>query len=168
VWGGQGKEVPNYNDGPYYFFEILAKLKSKKLLLNTLKYLPLPFDKKSHLPIIPLQDCVEALSNSLLKKQKGKKFKCYHLLAPDCPTVQEFMQDSFDNFGFSVHVIPLPQSKVNSAIMHKVGFPKDFSKSLSTKCQFDLENFHKDFPKLNKQPYLFFKENNFKSVVSHF
>ena len=69
--GGQGKEVPNYNDGPYYFFEILSKLKSKKVLLNTLKYLPLPFDKKSHLPIIPLDTCTEIMANSLLKKQKG-------------------------------------------------------------------------------------------------
>ena len=90
------------------------------------------------------------------------------MLASDCPTVQEFMQDSFDNFGFSVNVIPLPQSKVNDAIMDKVGFPKDFSKSLSSKCQFDLENLKKDFPKLDKAPYMNFKENKFGSVVSHF
>jgi len=166
--GGPGKEVPKFNDGPYYFFEILSKLKSKKLLLNTLKYLPLPFDKKSHLPIIPLEDCVDILSKSILKKQTGRKIKCYHLLADDCPTVQEFMQDSFDTFGFSVSVIPLPPSKVNHVIMDKVGFPKDFSKSMSSQCLFDQENLKKDFPRLNKTAYHHFKENNFKTVVANF
>lgn len=116
--------------GPYPFFERLVNLRPKKFLLETLKYLPMPIEKKSIIPLIPVRDASKIVSTYILNPQKRDKTKCYHLYSEDCPTLGEFIQDAFEKFGLPVSIVPTQNPISPNPIMEKIGLPKEFIANL--------------------------------------
>ena len=151
-------------DGPYYFFDLLDKLQRKKLLLNTLKYLPMPFEKSSIIPMIPVDHAAKFVAKGVLSPKMGKGTRCYHVVSQQCPTVREFVQDSFDEFGFSVNVVPLPKTRANNVIMDKVGLPKELLPYTYSKCRYDQTTLSKDFPGIETSSYGHYKKAMFSFV----
>ncbi|MBG07868.1 MAG: hypothetical protein CME68_03870 [Halobacteriovoraceae bacterium] len=161
--GDSMKGMTTQKDGPYYFFGLLNKLQRKKLLLNTLKYLPVPFEKSSVIPMIPVDHAAKFVTEGVLKPSQSLDLRCYHVVSKGCPTVGQFVQDSFDEFGFSVNVVPLPKSKANNLIMDKVGLPKEFLPYTYSKCKYDQSMARKDFPELDESQY-----GNYKNAMFSF
>jgi len=151
-------------DGPYYFFGLLNKLQRKKVLLNTLKYLPIPFEKSSIIPMIPVDHAAKFVTEGVLKPNSSLGLRCYHVVSQECPTVGEFVQDSFDEFGFSVNVVPLPKTRANNVIMDKVGLPKELLPYTYSKCKYDQSMATKDFPELTESQYGTYKKAMFSFV----
>jgi nucleoside-diphosphate-sugar epimerase len=162
--GDSNQGMTPQTDGPYYFFELLKKLKRKKFLLNALKYLPMPFEKSSIIPMIPVDHAAKFVAKGVIDPKRGQGTRCYHVLSQHCPTVGQFVQDSFDEFGFSVNVVPLPKTKANNVIMDKVGLPKELLPYTYSKCKYDRSVATKDFPGQEISSYGRYKNAMFSFV----
>lgn len=117
-----GKNPPNR--GPYNLFENLIKLKPKNFLLNTLKYLPLPLEREFIIPLTPVNLASKFIAQKILKGEGKLPIKCYHFYSNQCPTIKDFIQESFDRFGFSINIVPVSKGKMINPIMEKIGFSK--------------------------------------------
>ena len=146
--------------GPHSFWNVLSKLTPKKILINSIKYLPMPYEKSSVVPLIHIEDAVKYLSEAVIYPKGVGRSICYHLLSESIPSVGEFLQDSFDEFGFKVNVVPLPKSRMNDMIMDKVGLSKELLSFLYSKCQYEKFNFTRDF-QVTDQGYPLFKKKLF-------
>lgn len=162
--GDSTQGMTTQKDGPYYFFGLLNKLQRKKLLLNTLKYLPVPFEKSSVIPMIPVDHAAKFVAEGVLNPSESLNVRCYHVVSKGCPTVGQFVQESFDEFGFSVNVVPLPKTKANNLIMDKVGLPKELLPYTYSKCKYDQSMASKDFPELVESQYGKYKNAMFSFV----
>jgi len=131
--------------GPYSFWSVLSKLLSKKTLINSIKYLPMPYEKKSLVPLIHVDEAIEILKKAILSPKGQQECLCYHLLSESIPTMGEFLQESFDEFGFDVTIVPLPKTRMNNMIMDKIGLPKELLNFLYSKCQYKKDNLIKDY-----------------------
>jgi len=145
-------------DGPYYFLKFLDGLKTKRFLINALKYLPLPIDPKADFPIVPVDWAVQCLTDSLLGDTGEELFKTYHLTLDHSPTVGTFIQDSFDAFGFNVSIVGLPESKINTFIIEKLGLPKELLDYVYNGASFKNINYLEDFPQHKDFNYNMFKQ----------
>lgn len=154
-------------DGPYYFLEALCKIKDKKFLLETLKYLPMPFKRAAQIPLVPVDSVARAVVKISLNPP-AKMFSRYHLLSSANATVQELLQDSFSAFDFKVEVIPLPDTKVNDLLMEKIGLPKELLGYLYSEATFSNSELIKDYPEIIIPSYYQFKNNFLKGAVLHF
>jgi thioester reductase-like protein len=123
-----GKSPPSR--GPYNFFEGLIRLKPKNFLINTLKYLPLPIEKEFIIPLIPVNQASEFIVKKVLKRGEKSALKCYHVYSDRCPTLKDFVQESFDKFGFSINIVAAPKEKMINPIMEKIGFSRNFLDNL--------------------------------------
>ncbi|MFZ8934608.1 MAG: SDR family oxidoreductase [Bacteriovoracaceae bacterium] len=131
--------------GPYSFWNVLSKLVNKKTLINSIKYLPMPYEKSSHVPLVHIDEAVSILTKAIVLPNKKKQCICYHILSDSIPTMGEFLQQSFDEFDFKVSIVPLPKTRVNNMIMDKIGLSKELLGFLYSKCQYQTENLKKDF-----------------------
>lgn len=154
-------------DGPYYFLQALAKIKDKKFLLETLKYLPMPFKRGAQIPLVPVDSVAKAIAKIALDPP-DKMFARYHLLSSANATVQELLQDSFRTFDFKVEVIPLPDTKVNDLLMEKIGLPKELLGYLYSEATFSNSELIKDYPEIMIPSYYQFKNNFLSGAVNHF
>ncbi len=116
--------------GPYDFFEGLIRLKPKNFLINTLKYLPLPIEKEFIIPLIPVNKASEFIAEKVLKRREKGSLKCYHVYSDECPTIKDFVQESFDKFGFSINIVAAPKEKMINPIMEKIGLTRNFLDNL--------------------------------------
>lgn len=154
-------------DGPYFFLEALSKISDKKFLLETLKYLPMPFKRKSIIPLVPIDFVSQAIKHIALNPSP-QPFSCYHLVNSANATVEELLQDSFKTFDFKVQVIPLPESKMNDLLMEKIGLPKELLSYLYSLARFSNNELLKDYPELWIPSYYQFKNIFFNEAKNYF
>ena len=61
--------------------------------------------------MIPVDHAAKFVAEGVLNPSESLNVRCYHVVSKGCPTVGQFVQESFDEFGFSVNVVPLPKTK---------------------------------------------------------
>lgn len=160
-------ELPK-SRGPYPFFEKLVNLRPKRFLLETLKYLPMPIEKKSIIPLIPVKDASKILSTYILNPKGREKIKCHHVYSDDCPTLGEFIQESFEKFGLPVSIVPTSNPVANNPIMEKIGLPKEFISNLFPIKTIQGSNSKVSFPGGHKSVYNKYKFELIDSVKKKF
>jgi len=160
-------EIPR-SKGPYPFFERLVNLRPKKFLLETLKYLPMPIEKKSIIPLIPVRDGSKIVSTYILNPQKRDKLKCYHVYSDDCPTLGEFIQEAFEKLGLPVSIVPTQNPILPNPIMEKIGLPKEFIANLFPIRPSQGGNSKVTFPGGHKSAYNKYKIELIDSVKKKF
>lgn len=111
--------------GPYRFLEQLGKLSSKKILINALKYLPLPYDRHNQLPLIPVDHAALVLVSECLKVKNQPPICKVVISSKNAPMVGDFLQDAFDAFAFKITVVPLPAKSVNDLLIEKIGLAQE-------------------------------------------
>ncbi|MBT3585780.1 MAG: NAD-dependent epimerase/dehydratase family protein [Halobacteriovoraceae bacterium] len=161
-------EIPKV-DGPYYFFNLLAKFKKKRNLISKLKFLPLPFEGNSVFPMIPVDHAADHIASGVLQSELSlEPFRCYHVISQQCPTVGQFMHDAMDEFGFKVKVLPLPKNALNKLIMQQIGLPKELLSYMYSGCHYDKGQIEKDFPNMSKSLYSEYKRPLFNFATRKF
>ena len=131
---------------------------SKKILINSIKYLPMPYQKKSVVPLVRLSEALRILYKGILHPSEDKNIICYNIVSDSPPKVGEFLQDSFDEFGFKVQVVPLPKTRMNNVLMDKVGISKNLLSYLYSQCVYESQNVKRDF-NFYQTPYRVFKKD---------
>ncbi len=139
-------------DGPYYFFKLLSRIHKEKAKINLLKYLPLPYDESSTMPLMPVDIAAEVLKDGMLNpKEDG--VHCYHVVAEDPPSVRSFVEDSLEAFGLKLALIPLPKSPVYKFILPKIGLPSELLLYMYGKCIYDTSKLKRDFSSTTSSSY---------------
>ncbi len=168
VVGDSKKGAVGKVDGPYYFLKALARARAHATLLNTLKYLPMPFDRKATLPLVPVDVAGKFIAEATLKPSHTKGTRCYHVVSDQPPLVSKFLQDAFDAYGLKVHVVPLPDTRVNDLLLEKIGLPKELLDYLYSGARFPTVNVGLDFPNLSLESYDTFKRAFFEGSLAEF
>jgi len=139
-------------DGPYYFFKLLNKVQKEKTKINLLKYLPLPYDDKATMPLMPVDNAAEILKEGVLVP-KADGVNCYHVIAKDPPLVRSFVESSLKTFGLNLALIPLPKSPVYKFILPKIGLPSELLLYMYGACVYDTSALQRDFEKTQISTY---------------
>lgn len=150
-------------DGPYYFFKFLKEVKKKHpLALGLMKMLPLPFDPKAQIPLVPVDWVAELMSRGILENKVVESLSCYHLFAQDCPNAKEFIQDTFASFGIRSLAVPLPSNQLNPLLMDKIKLPRELLTYMYSQCVYDQRYFEKDLLSKKTLTYGHFKKSFFE------
>lgn len=155
-------DIPK-RDGPYYFFDFLKKLKSNIPALSQMRYLPLPFDPKSLLPLIPVDHCAQAIVQEVLTPQKAHELlRCYHLFSKDSPRLKSFVEDSLERMGLEElkplvlsHSFKKQLSKIK--ILDRLGLPTQLLDYMYAQATFDQTQAFEDLLSLHDSSYQSYK-----------
>ncbi len=145
-------------DGPYYFFKLLNKVYKEKAKINLLKYLPLPYDEKATMPLMPVDNAAEILKEGVLNP-KDEGVSCYHVIAKDPPLVRVFVEKSLKTFGLNLSLIALPKSPLYKFILPKIGLPSELLLYMYGSCVYDTSSLERDFEKNKIASYSEYSEN---------
>ncbi len=86
------------SDGPYYFID---SFQTNLKLINTIKFLPVPMNPKTKLPIIPVDECAYRMTQ-LLKRDLLGPILCAHVISDECPDLADFLNDLKDHLKLKV------------------------------------------------------------------
>lgn len=149
-------------DGPYYFIEAMKKY---SLLLKGIPLLPLSFNPRTKIPLIPVDHCARAIV-SLIKKDKGEKdAKTYHLISHELPNVLEFLNDLNQAFNLKTRYIPTLKNPFHDALLKLLGIPKEVVPFMFSKLSYDKTRTLVELPELAESRYSIFKDKLFGKTL---
>ncbi len=161
----QGTPMPKI-DGPYYFLEAFRK---NKLLLAKLPIIPLSFNPKSKIPLIPVDHCARLIDLLITRTQESTKIKAqiksYHLIGHELPTLKEFLDDVNQHFNLTTTYIPVKKNKIHDLILKNLGIPKEVLPFMFSKLSYDKTNTLEDLPEIKESTYSTYKNILFGSSL---
>lgn len=141
-------------DGPYYFIEAFKKYGH---LLKLTPVIPLSFNPRAKLPIIPVDHCARFIS-LLIKRDEGKNpLKTYHLVSSELPTLSEFLADLNDMFKLKTHYLAVPENKLHNTLLKLTGIPEEVLPFMFSKLSYDKTSTLEDLPEISESTYSAFK-----------
>lgn len=148
----------NKVDGPYYFIEAMKKYSN---LLKALPLLPLSFNPRTKIPLIPVDHCARYIA-LLIKREDGERvIKTYHLISEEVPSVKEFLEDLNRAFHLKVKYLPVVKNPVHSSLLKLLGIPKELVPFMFSKLSYDKTRTMKELPELKMSLYSAYKEKLF-------
>ena len=151
-------------DGPYYFTEFLLQNKDKKDILNSLPAIPIPYNKDSLFPIIPVDHAKYFVIQGIKNGLDDLPLITYHVVGTKLPTIDEFIKDCFKAVGINPKPFPLPNTKLSPHIVELLGIPRELLLYMYSKCIYDQKNFNRDLRGEKLSDYNEYKENIFKPI----
>lgn len=151
IGNSRNGEMPKV-DGPYYFFKLLNKVTSKVEKLNKLKYLPLPYDEKATMPLMPVDEAANIIRDGV-ENPETDGIHSYHVIGKEPPSVRKFVEDSLDTYGLNLSVVSLPKSPLYKFILPKIGLPSELLLYMYGGCKYETEELDKKFFKVHRSSY---------------
>ena len=145
-------------DGPYYFMDVLKK---HSLLLKTVPYLPLSFNPRTKIPIIPVDHCARFISLLISRDQFAHEVKTYHLISAEVPTTSEFLADVNKVLHIQTKYIPVLKNPLHNSLLNLLGIPKELIPFMFSKLSYDKTRTIEELPELAKSTYSSYKEKLF-------
>ena len=150
----RGHQMPK-TDGPYYFIEAAKKYAG---LLKRLPMLAFSFNPRTKIPLIPVDHCARLMALLVTRDTFTAKTKTYHLISPDAPSLNEFLQDLNRSLGLKATYIPLARTPLNKFLLPKLGIPKEVESFMFSKLSYDKTSTLEDLPELDECNYSQFKD----------
>jgi thioester reductase-like protein len=141
-------------DGPYFFINAFKKYGH---LLKYTPFIPLSFNPRAKLPIIPVDHCAKFIGLLIRKDNFLKAFKTYHLISSDCPSLSEFLKDLNIMVGIQTAYIPVRENKIHNSLLKLLGIPKEVLPFMFSKLSYDKTSTLEDLPEMNESTYSSFK-----------
>lgn len=142
-------------DGPYYFLEAFKK---HSYLLKYTPVIPLSFNPRSKLPIIPVDHCAHLMKLLIERDNYQTAMKTYHLVGSEIPTLMEFLRDLNKEFGVKTHYIPVKENSIHSSLLKLLGIPKEVLPFMFSKISYDKTSTLEDLPEIKDSTYSTFKK----------
>lgn len=153
-------EMPKI-DGPYYFISALKKFKH---VLKALPFIPLSFNPRTKLPIIPVDHCARYIA-LLIKRDDGLNLtKTYHLISDEIPSLKEFLDDLNESLGLKLQYIPVMKNPLHKNILNLLGIPKELMPFMFSKLSYDKTRTHNELPELKMSLYSAYKNKLFREL----
>lgn len=153
IGDSQTGEIPKI-DGPYYFIEAYKKYSK---ILKYLPIVPLSFNPRARLPLIPVDHCAQLISGLVARESFEQKIKCYHLLSQELPTLMEFLADLNEKFGLKTYYLPVKENHLHNSLLKILGIPEEVLPFMFSKISYDKTSTLKDLPEIEKSTYSSFK-----------
>ena len=135
------------DNGPYYFFEFIHNLRKLPVLKDKLKYLPLPVQKQSGMPVLPVDVLVEWCSH-IITHPKNRDLSTYHLIPKVPISTKEFLELSMKCLGLPIEIICIPTTKIFSPLFRLLRIPKELVFYMEQAAYLDRTNLNTDYPQL--------------------
>ena len=145
---GNSKTGQRDNDnGPYYFFDFIQNLKKLSLLRDKLKYLPLPVQKASTMPVVPVDVLVD-WSTHIILNPKDRELSVYHLIPKTPISTKEFLEASMKCLSLPLEIICVPKTKIFAPLFRLLSIPKELVFYMEQAASLDRTNLNTDYPEL--------------------
>lgn len=146
------------SDGPYYFMNTIKK---HALLLKTLSFVPLSYNPRTRMPIIPVDHCARYISLLLKRDQFSPELKTYHLISYETPTIKEFLEDLNHKLHLKTHYLPVMKNPFHNSLLNLLGIPKELIPFMFSKLSYDKTRTIEELPELKESVYANYKEKLF-------
>jgi thioester reductase-like protein len=140
------------SDGPYYFFNLIQKLKNVDIVAQHLPFIPLPLSRNSLLPVLPV-DILVKWSSHIIRNAKPGNLKCYHLIPKELINTKTFLEKSMSLMGLPLKVIPINHKSLFSPLFPVLNLPKEIIHYMQQETLFLRANLEKDYPELAAPSY---------------
>ncbi|MEA9358293.1 SDR family oxidoreductase [Bacteriovorax sp. PP10] len=141
-------------DGPYYFLEAFKKYSH---LLKYTPIVPLSFNPRSKLPIIPVDHCAHFIKLLIERDNHKVNLKTYHLVSSEIPTLMEFLRDLNKKFGVKTHYFPVKENRIHNSLLKLLGIPEEVLPFMFSRISYDKTSTLEDLPEINESTYSTFK-----------
>ena len=135
------------NNGPYYFFDFIQNLKKLPLVKDKLKHLPLPVQKASLMPVIPVDILVDWCAHIILNP-KDRALSVYHLIPKTPISTKEFLEQSMKCLSLPLEIICVPKTKIFAPLFRLLRIPKELVFYMEQEASLDRTNMNTDYPHL--------------------
>ena len=142
-------------DGPYYFLEAFKKYSH---LLRFTPIIPLSFNPRSKIPIIPVDHCAHYIKLLIERDNYKNQLKTYHLVSSEMPSLSEFLKDLNKKFKVSTHYFPVKTNIAHNSLLKLLGIPKEVLPFMFSKTSYDKTSTLEDLPELQDSTYSTFKK----------
>jgi nucleoside-diphosphate-sugar epimerase len=141
-------------DGPYYFLEAFKKYSH---LLKYTPIVPLSFNPRSKLPIIPVDHCAHFIKLLIERDNHEVNLKTYHLVSSEIPTLMEFLRDLNKKFGVKTHYFPVKENRIHNSLLKLLGIPEEVLPFMFSRISYDKTSTLEDLPEIKDSTYSTFK-----------
>ncbi|MBC7538704.1 MAG: SDR family oxidoreductase [Bacteriovorax sp.] len=141
-------------DGPYYFIEAMKKYST---FLKSIPFIPLSFNPRTKIPIIPVDHCARYISLLIGRDLGVPELKTYHLISNEVPTVKQFLDDLNEAFSIKTQYIPVFKNPVHNSVLKLLGIPKELVPFMFSKLSYDKTRTIEELPEMQESTYSAFK-----------
>lgn len=146
-------EMPK-TDGPYYFLEAYKK---HLAVLKFLPLVPLSFNPRAKLPIIPVDHCARFIGLLIKRDERKEEVKTYHLVSSELPTLTEFLKDLNETFQLKTIYFPVRENKVHNSLLKILGIPEGVLPFMFSRLSYDKTSTLEDLPEIKESTYSSYK-----------
>ncbi len=140
-------------DGPYYFYNLVLKLKEFFPVIEKLGFFPFPYDESTSFPIIPVDTLTDWFANSIAHPKNDEEIRTYHFISDRNIDLKNFLETSLKELGLNIPVLQLNRSRFYKFILPRLGIPSGIVGYLYSGAQYDITQRKKDFPELVEVEY---------------
>ncbi|MBC7714319.1 MAG: SDR family oxidoreductase [Rhizobacter sp.] len=141
-------------DGPYYFIKAFNKYAK---FLKYASIIPLSFNPRAKLPIIPVDQCARFISLLIERDELQVNLKTYHLVSSESPSLEEFLNDLNDMAGIKTHYFAVKQNKLHNSLLKLLGIPEEVLPFMFSRLSYDKTSTLEDLPEIKESTYSSFK-----------
>lgn len=146
-------EMPK-TDGPYYFLEAYKK---HAKILKFLLAIPLSFNPRAKLPIIPVDHCARFIALLIRRDRREAKLKTYHLVSSELPTLSEFLKDLNETFQLKTIYFPVQENRLHNSLLKMLGIPEGVLPFMFSRLSYDKTSTLEDLPEIKESTYSSYK-----------
>jgi len=145
-------------DGPYYFIDSFRRF---SYLIKKVKYLPLPVDLNTSLPIIPVDHCAKRVVQ-LVEFNTNEKMICAHLISDSTPLIKDLLDDLKQNLSLNVTFVPISSFTGLDYFLNLLKIPKELIFFMFSKKSYDNHFIKKNDLDVCHSDYQDYKTSLFK------
>ncbi len=138
-------EIPKI-DGPYYLLRLLKRLSIAKSVLNAAKILPLPFNERTRVYMVPVDVTAKAMTE-LIASGHEPGLHTYHLTGdPHGAPIRAVIREMLEACGFDVHVLAVPSVRLLGKAVRSLDIPEETLFYMNSGARYDNQRFSKKLP----------------------
>ncbi len=140
--------------GPYYFLELIQKISK---FLKLIPSLPLAFNPKTLLNIIPVDHVAHFVYLLIKRDDSSRELKFYHLVSVNPPTIQNFIDDIALEYELKTKFYPVKSNIFIRSVLPLIKIPKELIPFMFSLNSYDIKLTLKELPELKESTYANFK-----------
>jgi len=141
-------EIPKI-DGPYYLLRLLKRLSIARTVLNAAKVLPLPFNERTRLYMVPVDVTVKAMCQLMLAGHESG-LHTYHLTGdPHGAPIRTVLREMLEACGYEVHVLAVPSVRWLGKAVRGLDIPEETLFYMNSGARYDNQRFARKLPEFH-------------------
>lgn len=152
IVGDSQTGIRDKDDGPYYFFNFIQQTKKLGPATKKIKFLPLPVQDDSLMPVLPVDTLIE-WSSQIILSPKDRPLSCYHLIPKSVIRTKDFLQLAIDLLGSPLKIICVPRTRIFHPLFKLLRLPKELVFYMKQQAYLDRTQLSTDYPHLTEPDY---------------